>query len=92
MRFTRPGLVEEYTASMDGVRQDFVVLERPPGLGELVLRLAVSGASVEPAAFGAQVVLANSGRKIAYNRLKVTDANGRELHARSSRRAPTFTR
>ena len=82
VRFTRPGLVEEYTASMDGVRQDFVVLERPPGLGELVLRLAVSGASVESAALGAQVVLANSGRKIAYNRLKVTDANGRELPAR----------
>ena len=82
VRFTRPGLVEEYTTSMDGVRQDFVVLERPPGLGELVLRVAVSGARVEPAAFGAQVVLANSGRKIAYNRLKVTDANGRELPAR----------
>ena len=82
VRFTRPGLVEEYTASMDGVRQDFVVLERPPGLGELVLRLAVSGARVESAALGAQVALANSGRKIAYNRLKVTDANGRELPAR----------
>ena len=52
VRYTRPGLVEEYTASMDGVRQDFVVLERPPGLGELVLRLAVSGARVEPAAYG----------------------------------------
>jgi hypothetical protein len=82
VRFTRSGLVEEYTTSMDGVRQDFVVLERPPGLGELVLRLAVSGASVESAALGAQVVLANSGRNIAYHRLKVTDANGRELPAR----------
>ena len=71
VRFTRPGLVEEYTASMDGVRQDFVVLERPPGSGELVLRLAVSGARVESVAFGAQVVLANSGRKIAYGRLRV---------------------
>jgi hypothetical protein len=82
VRFTRPALVEEYTASMDGVRQDFVVLERPPGLGELVLRLAVSGARVESEALGAQVVLANSGRKIGYGRLKVTDANGRELPAR----------
>src|SRR5438034_5552925 len=27
-RFTRPGLVEEYSVSMDGVRQDSVVLER----------------------------------------------------------------
>jgi hypothetical protein len=33
VRFTRSGLVEEYTVSMDGVRQDFVVLERPAGSG-----------------------------------------------------------
>jgi hypothetical protein len=29
VRFSRPGLVEEYTVSMDGVRQDFVVLDKP---------------------------------------------------------------
>jgi len=34
-RFVRPGLTEEYTVSMDGVRQDFVVLERPEGAGQL---------------------------------------------------------
>jgi hypothetical protein len=28
-RFSRPGLVEEYTVSVDGVRQDFLVLENP---------------------------------------------------------------
>src|SRR5712664_2763291 len=43
-RFTRPGLVEEYSVSMDGVRQDFVVLERPRSFaqerGELALWLA----------------------------------------------------
>jgi hypothetical protein len=82
VRFTRPGLVEDYTASMDGVRQDFLVMERPYGLGELVLRLAVSWAKVESAAFGAQVALANSGRRIAYSRLRVTDAMGKELTAR----------
>src|SRR5437867_4820776 len=48
--FLRPGVIEEYTVSMDGVRQDFVVLERPEGAGELAVRLAVSGAKVEPAA------------------------------------------
>jgi len=82
VRFARPGLVEEYTVSMDGVRQDFLVLERPGDAGELALRLAVSGARVEPAAFGAQLVLENSGRKIAYSRLRVTDATGKELPAR----------
>jgi hypothetical protein len=49
VRFTRPGLVEEYSVSMDGIRQDFVVLERPLGAGELAVRLAVNGAHIEPA-------------------------------------------
>src|SRR5438034_10812134 len=81
-RFTRPGLVEEYSVSMDGVRQDFLVLERPVGAGELAVRLAVSGAKVEPAVCGARLVLENSGRGIAYSRLRVTDATGKELTAR----------
>jgi len=33
VRFSRPGLAEEYSVSMDGVRQDFIV-EFPPGRGE----------------------------------------------------------
>jgi len=82
VRFTRPRLVEEYSVSMDGVRQDFLVMERPAGTGELTLRLAVSGARVEPAASGARLVLDNSGRRIAYSRLRVTDATGRQLPAR----------
>jgi len=82
VRFARPRLMEEYTVSMDGVRQDFVVLERPEGAGELTVRLAVNGAKVEPASFGAWLVLENSGRKIAYSRLRVTDATGKELTAR----------
>jgi len=86
VRFTRPGLVEEYSVSMDGVRQDFVVLERPRSCaqerGNLAVRLAVSGASVEPVVGGVQLVLENSGRKIDYSRLRVTDATGKELTAR----------
>ena len=31
-RFVRPGLVEEYSVSVDGVRQDFVVAQPPPAL------------------------------------------------------------
>jgi len=82
VRFTRPGLVEEHSVSLDGVRQDFVMAEKPDGPGELRVELAVSGARVEPAAFGAQLVLENSGRRIAYSRLRVTDATGKELTAR----------
>jgi hypothetical protein len=80
--FRRPGLVEEYSLSMDGVRQDFILDQRPAGAGELVLRLAVSGAIAEPAAGGARLILDNSYRRIDYTRLHVTDATGKELGAR----------
>ena len=69
---------------MDGVRQDFIVEQAPlsPPAGELVVKLAVAGANVEPASAGARLELDHSGRKIAYSRLRVTDATGRELPAR----------
>lgn len=81
VRFTRPGLVEEYSVSMDGVRQDFVVPQRPAGNGRLTVQLAVSGARVEPASYGAHLVLQKSGRKLAYSRLHAKDAIGKELPA-----------
>jgi hypothetical protein len=80
--YIRPGLIEEYSTSMDGVRQDFLVLERPEGEGELRVELALNGAKAEAAGFGARLVLEDSGRGIAYSRLHVVDANGRELPAR----------
>src|SRR6266404_1320255 len=82
VRFERAGLAEEYGVSMDGVRQDFVVTSKPVGVGELEVCLAVSGARVGAMAQGAQLVLSHSGRKIAYSRLRVTDATGKELAAR----------
>src|SRR6266568_6959681 len=84
VRFTRPGLTEEYTVSMDGLRQDFIIEQRAVGTGPLRLELDVAGARVEPSAGGAQLVLVprgGTGRKIAYSRLRVTDATGRELTA-----------
>lgn len=80
--FIRHGLVEEYRVSMDGVRQDFIVLERPAGDGELRLRLDVTGARVKTARYGVTLTLTGSGRPIAYSRLLVTDANGKKLEAR----------
>ncbi|HAB18861.1 MAG TPA: hypothetical protein DCE44_20770, partial [Verrucomicrobiales bacterium] len=85
VRFIRPGLVEEYAVSMDGVRQDFVVVDKPAlPLNPNCLRvdLAVTGARVESSADGVQLVLQHPGHRIAYRRLKVTDATGRELSAR----------
>jgi hypothetical protein len=81
-RFIRPGLTEEYSVSVDGVRQDFVVLERPEGAGHLRVELDVTGARDEPLVNGARLVLNCSGRKIAYSRLRATDARGKELAAR----------
>jgi hypothetical protein len=82
VRFIRPGLAEEYSVSAHGVRQDFVVTERPLGTGPLEVQLIVSGALVQNTPSGAQLVLGESGRKIAYSRLRVTDATGQALPAK----------
>ena len=82
VRFVRPGLVEEYSVSVDGVRQDFVVTERPEGEGELRVELGLSGARAEAAGYGAKLRLEGSGRELAYSRLRAVDARGKELKAR----------
>jgi len=46
------------------------------------VELAVDGARAESTPAGVRLVLADGARKLAYGRLKVTDANGRELAAR----------
>ena len=77
--------------SVDGVRQDFII-ESPPlnpqgstlnqSAGDLRVELALSGARAEAAAGGAKLTLDRSGRALAYSRLRVEDAAGRELTAR----------
>jgi len=81
-RYVRPGLTEEYTTSVEGVRQDFVVTSRPNGDGALRVELEVTGARAEPHGEGVRLVLAGSGRKIAYGLLCVVDSNGEVLTAR----------
>jgi hypothetical protein len=82
--FTRAGVVEEYTVSTDGVRQDFVILQRPAGRfsDKVNLSLDITGARAEAASYGAKLTIAATGRELAYSRLKVTDAAGKELAAR----------
>src|ERR1039457_2680376 len=91
VRFTRPGLTEEYSVSVDGVRQDFLIVSPPlnpqrstlnQSAGDLRVELALSGAWAEAAAGGARLRLNGSGRALAYSRLRVEDATGRELTAR----------
>ncbi len=79
--FTRPGLTEEYSVSADGIRQDFVLNQRPTGNGDLLLHLALHGAKARVTAQGASLTLNGSGRELAYTRLYVTDATGKELKA-----------
>jgi len=81
-RYERSGLTEEYSVSVDGVRQDFVVMQRPNGNGALRVELDVTGAKAEALINGARLVIDGSGRKIAYSRLNVVDAEGKALTAR----------
>jgi hypothetical protein len=88
-RFIRPGLTEEYSVSADGVRQDFVIPLPPGGEGKLRVDLDVTGAKAEALINGAQLALDGSSRKLAYNRLRAVDAQGRELPARLEAVSPT---
>ena len=81
VRWERAGLAEEYSVSIDGVRQDFVVAQRPAGEGSLRVDLALTGAQAETAPYGAKLTLEGSNRALAYSRLRVVDANGKELTA-----------
>jgi hypothetical protein len=81
--FVRPGLVEEYSVSADGVRQDFLVLTRPAGSeGKLHVALDITGARANATSYGAKLTVTATGREIAYSRLHVTDATGKKLDAR----------
>jgi Putative Ig domain len=79
--YSRPGVVEEYSVSVEGVRQDFVLAERPAGDGLLQVELDLEGATAETAGDGVALVLERSGRRLVYQRLRVTDANDRVLNA-----------
>ncbi len=89
----RPGLTEEYRTGTDGVRQDFVLSSRPMGDGDHVtVELEVMGARAEAADYGVKLTMDVSGREIAFHRLHVTDATGRELAARMDVPAPDRVR
>jgi hypothetical protein len=81
VRFLRPGLVEEYSVSVDGVRQDFVIAEPPPGQGDLRVELSVTGAMAQKSDHGVILVPQGSERRLAYHRLHVVDARNQELQA-----------
>ena len=80
-RFVRPLLIEEYSVSMDGVRQDFLALKRPAGADPLLVELTIDGAQVEASTDGVTLMLDDTSRRLSYSRLYVSDANGQRLDA-----------
>ncbi|MBN1575655.1 MAG: hypothetical protein JW913_03835 [Chitinispirillaceae bacterium] len=79
----RGNVIEEFSISSTGIRQDFVIIDRPRGNGDLLLELAIEGATAQ---FGKTddcvELLMHNGRKLIYNALNVVDAVGRNLAAR----------
>ncbi|EKE87623.1 InlB B-repeat-containing protein [Idiomarina xiamenensis] len=76
----RQQLTEIFSSSMHGVRQDFLISQRPQGDGALSLTLAFQGANVAGAGQGVNVTTAN-GRELSYHKLQVIDADGQRLAA-----------
>ncbi len=74
------GIAEKFSNTSGGIRQDFIVPVKPQGDGELHVQLQISGATVAEKNNGALIQLA-SGRQLTYDRLNVTDSNGKTIAA-----------
>lgn len=81
-RYIRPGLTEEYFVSADGIRQDFVIEQRPVDAGLLRVELDVTGAIVEGHSEELRLTPQGTAREIIYHQLSVTDVRGQKLAAR----------
>lgn len=81
IRFIRPDLIEEYSITPDGIRQDFLITRRILGQGELCVELTLNGATAFQTCDGARFVLNGFGRELSYGRLHVSDAPARKLPA-----------
>lgn len=82
VRIDRGSLQERITVNSEGIRQDFLIPERPRGWGQLVLNLRVLGASVHSQDDGTITTQLASGRTIQVHSLHVFDASGKELTAK----------
>lgn len=81
-------LNEEFSSSMDGIRQDFIVHQKPQGKGSLQLNLQLKGGTiVGEHADGLRIRVV--GRDLTYHRLIVTDAEGNQFKADMQRLSDT---
>jgi len=74
----RGNLTERFTASTDGIRQDFILANAPVGTLDLSVMLELKGATATNSAQGVSIEMYN-GRKLEYHNLYITDANGKVL-------------
>ena len=82
-RLFHNNLIEEFSTSSGGIRQDFVISQSPKGKGKLVLELDLKDATVALDDQGAMLTL-EGGRKLAYHSLLVADASGKTLSSHFS--------
>lgn len=80
-KWLRQEVVEEFSVSADGVRQDFIVHNRPDGEGELAIAVEVSGATLRSVDDGVLLIPSASSRELIYNRLNVYDSHDNRLNA-----------
>lgn len=85
----REGFAEHFSVTENGLRQDFVIADRPGGQGSLMLTLGVEGAAVSsPDKNRVLLRFPGSGRELAYDRLHVFDATGKILPASMAAAGP----
>jgi hypothetical protein len=76
----RPGLVEWYVNSSDGLEQGFTLAHRPAGDGPVIFEVAVAGG--KPERRGEEIVFDTaSARRLCYGQLAASDVHGRALAA-----------
>jgi hypothetical protein len=77
----RNSVVEQFSASADGIRQDFIIPQKPMGKGSLALFLSVNGAKAAAENGGISLTIP-TWRKFVYGNLKATDVSGKPLVAK----------
>lgn len=75
------GITEKFSNSTSGIRQDFIIPEKPAGEGSLQIELSLVNATARPFEDGLILTLNDSGRELAYHRLFVTDSLGKSIPA-----------
>lgn len=81
VKLHRGTLIEQFSANADGIRQDFVIVNKPHGKGPLILSLAAHGVSISEGRTGISLTLP-SGRIFLYGKLETVDADGKVLPSR----------